>query len=398
MPMLEEYHYTNSIKFLPFAYSFVVLVSLFLIKLKRYGNALIFFLSFNIAVTAAYVSNGLLFPPSYLPDQYHYLGIGQLIVDYFSEGSTTILKYPLKPIIVASFFAPLYAAFGPSIFLGQLMNCIFTATLVTYVYNWLGGQLTRLKFCFAFVLLAYPSFYLWMTLNLREAFYMLCTAIALKSLTNKNFANFFWVCIPLTIVKFQVVLALLIAYLFSEMYVNKVHPRVIFSVFVVFLIIVYGFHVGYFAEKQFTMEYIVRLKSSMENEGGGSSVRSERDSSGVPVVNLKTVLIGYFRGNFMPLPGQSFKLSLLLSSMENFVLLLLFMTAFIRGLWYSFVKQYPMIFFYFLISSFLNSFVVSNLGTIMRYKLSYMYFAVVIFTILLIQDLGKYSRFKRDRA
>jgi hypothetical protein len=129
------------------------------------------------------------------------------------------------------------------------------------------------------------------------------------------------------------------------------------------------------------------MKESFESQGGGSAMPAERDEFGEFVLSPQTLVLGWFRGNFMPLIGQGTQLSILLNSIENTILLLFFIVFSLKGYWKKLLENYPLLFFYFAISSFVNTFVVSNLGTLARYKLPYMYFMVcVIITYLINKD------------
>jgi hypothetical protein len=394
--MLEEYHYTNSLKFLPFAYSYMLVFSLILLKQKKNSESFLFFLSFHIALGTAYIANGLLFPPKYMPDQYNYLIIGNHIIDYYRNGNPHMWIYPPKMLLQSAIFMPLYYFFGNSIFLGQILNCLFCAHLTLLMYQWFRPKITGGASFFFLTLLSYPSYYLWMSLNLREGLYMILTGFALYHLHHKNYSKYILICLPIMFLKFQIVLFTICGNLLAEIYQHKAHPRIVVALTLGLIILLSGFKTGYLQSEQLSVNYLVYMRGAMQREGGGSSVdvSPEQYNSFHP----SRFLYDYFRGNFMPLPGQGFKLSVLLSSLENFVILLLFLIVTIRKLWLPCLRQCPTLFFYFVIASVVNSFVVSNLGTIMRYKLSYMYFMVIFLTVICINDLNRFRRFHKTKA
>jgi hypothetical protein len=387
--MLPEFHYENALKFLPFAWAYVAFVSLIFLKLNQKQTALLFFLSFHICLFAGYAANEILFSPSYFPDQWNYYASARQLVGYFLD-SGPFSKYGPTVWIQSLVFLPFYIIFGPSLFLGQIVNSIFTAHLVALVFNWLSPKLNGKYFLFSLLLLGYPSFYNWCSLNYREALIMLLTGFLIINLEKNRLFSCSFALFVLFLIKLQVVVFLLLGYSFGHLYKHKAGPRIIVPLFFSVLSFFTLINSGYFNTKWFDFNYLITMKESFESQGGGSAMPAEKDEFGEFVLTPQSLALGWFRGNFMPLLGQGTQLSILLNSIENTILLAIFLLFSIKAGWKKILAEYPLLFFYFVLFSFVNTFVVSNLGTLARYKLPYMYFIVCVMVVHLINKEQNY--------
>ncbi|CAM4378621.1 MAG: hypothetical protein LEGION0403_FIIPPAGN_00671 [Legionella sp.] len=320
---------------------------------------------------APFCLNGVLFDPRYMPDQFTYWRMLSAIRDFnynsnFYNSRVTEAAY-------------MYALF-PLPFV-ETVNSLgfFNKFLMISVFIWASAVL-RLRGWVLWFLLFYPSLILYSSLGLRDM--LICTMMLMALWTlMRGWYLVTLICLILLVqIKMQNALLVVLfsaVYLFdkySNLHYTKKQLFALFAAFATLLYLAFPFMVN-------KIEY---YRLSMYLEDGGQLA----DYHAIVSLGdcLWQIVLGLFRALFYPLPWMAKTKLQLLQSLENIAVVGV-LAVFTWRSYQELPKQTLMWFCFFLSGMCMYGLIVSNVGTIVRYKLPF----IVVYLIFLSYERVRYN-------
>jgi len=338
-----------------------------------YKIPLSYFLIILGHLALVFLTNDVLFPMNYMPDQFKYFNTAAQIrenldfihyQDYFSAltVSTASLFFSLFPILIIE-----------SVFSIAIINFMLYAFLFIFLYkrNILIGN-TK------WVYLFYPSFALYAAIGARDTLILVFMILSVYQLYKGNTILSIVISLPLVFIKFQNFFILILSILlFKTLDSNKFFT--LKNIFKILIVIA-----GLFVFIQFvSIGEINQFRYSMFLEDGGNT------SQYIPISNYFDFAVAGLTGGmymlFKPFLWETSNILQLVQSFENLGMFYLI---------YLIVKKLKKInnkFKYFLIIYFsiamvIYGIVVFNFGTAARYKYTFIV-VFIIFSMKLINDI-----------
>lgn len=318
-------------------------------------------------VAMVFLTNDVLFPVSYMPDQLGYV----YCADMRRGGSGTWCGELIgKNTLNASWF---FALFPMPFIVSVRSIALVNAVLIVWLYIYLSGKgffSSRARL----VYLLYPSFVLYGAVAVRDIAIAICMFMAIYYLLEKKspLLGVVWVT-PLFFIKQQNALMTLIPFALA-MVAGKSRVRMVVAVvlgFVFALVMLLG--AGYLAE-------LNDYRNAFYAEDGGIGKIPPLSSS--PPVLLFELLIGAFSILLMPLPWQAGNAFQLIQSLENVLMMWLVVQCWRRRARPGMANAFMNLKIFFVSSMAIYGAVISNYGTAARYR-----FAFILLFILFAERL-----------
>lgn len=320
--------------------------------------------------------NGVLFPVSYMPDQFKYWGavnairFGELgFFEALLEGNVeqgaaflALLPFPLVP-------TPLSLGF-------------FNSALFAGLFFWLYKKEVFTRFSAWFYLL-YPSLALYSALSLRDGFVFVFMVVAAQLAREGRWLPMLVVFAPLYMIKFQnffILAPVLLAYLlFGIRHVGMSALRGV-------VVLILG-AAGLVAVSPFALPLVNFFRKAMYVENGGDPDDVERISGPMEFVSE-----GMTSGlDFLakPLPWEATNSLQLIQSAENLGILAV-LALLVRAAWRRNPRHLVFWLLFFIFALSVYGLVVFNYGTAVRYRYPF----VVLFVIVVAAECRVHSLFK----
>lgn len=316
-----------------------------------------------------FVTNGVLFDPLYMPDQYVYFGLVKDIRNFdltnFADKSPTVSSAAAILSVVPVPFIESVRSIG-------IINRFLYVIFLFYMLK--RGFLNR--FALYFYLL-YPSLLLYSSLSLRDMLIAIFMVLGFIYIINRRVFISFIVSMPLLLIKpqnFAIQLFFLLCYMiFSEWGCIFKKPKLVLMFIAVSSMIVAFF---------LNLEYLQYYRAAMYAEDGGDPMLIEDIGTGLGLLTNGISSGLYFL--LKPFPWEAINLLQLIQSVET-----LFVTFFL--FWVTakcyFSNRSKTIFwvFFLLVSSTIYGLVVFNYGTASRYRFPLVLTFVVVMTYEILQ-------------
>lgn len=322
-----------------------------------------------------YCLNNVLFPASYMPDQFSYWHMLYTIRDF----SYNTNLYHTR-VTEASFMY----AFLPLPFI-ETVNSLgfFNKFLMIVIFIWASSVL-KLRGWVLWFLMLYPSLILYSSLGLRDMIICTLMLLALWSLM-RGWYLFTLIFIGL-LVQIKMQNALIVS-LFAMCYVSDRYSHFNFNRKKLMLLMLILFALSYLVFP-FIVEKIEYYRLRMFLEDGG--LVSEYNPINGYFDFLSKGILSIFKALFYPLPWAAKGIFQWVQSIENICIALVLGVFTFNS--YKLIPKQTVMWLLFLLSSMLMyGLVVSNVGTIVRYKLPF----IVVYVILLSYEQ---VRFKKEFA
>lgn len=307
--------------------------------------------------------NGVLFDPHYMPDQFSYWRMLRSIRD-FSYNSNF---YNVRVTEAAYMYA-----FLPLPFIETINSLgFFNKFLMISVFIWASSVL-KLRGWVLWGLLFYPSLILYSSLGLRDM--LICTLMLMALWTLiRGWYLFTLICLAM-LVEIKMQNALLVAlfcggYIFDK-YSGIYYSRKRFLVLAACLVVAAYLAFPLMIDK---IEYY-RFRMFLEDGGAVSAYQPITSFSSC----IGQVILGIFKAFFYPLPWAAQGLLQWLQAIENMVVAMVL--ALFTWQSYQLVPRKTVMWLFFLLAGMaMYGLIVTNVGTIVRYKLPF----VVVYLVLL---------------
>jgi hypothetical protein len=321
-----------------------------------------------------FLTNDVLFPVSYMPDQLGYLNCASM---RRGGDPTWCMALAGKNVLNASwFFAYFPLPFIVSVRSTSLMN----AVLITLLYAYLDrrgffSERARLFYLF------YPSFVLYAAVGARDVLIMFCMCMAIYNLIEKRniLLGLCWVS-PLLMIKLQNAFMALVPFAMTIL-AGKSRSRMILAILlgaVFALAMLLG--AGYLAD-------LNKYRTSFYAEDGGVGEVPLLSSSVMLPVELLMGAIGVV---LMPLPWQAGKAFQLIQSIENLVVMGLMIGYWRRPAKPGRENDFMNLKIFLVSSMVIYGAVVFNYGTAARYRFPFV-LLFIIFADRLTQSPKKHA-------
>ena len=313
-----------------------------------------------------FLVNDVIFPASYMPDQFKYLNVVQHLRSFdFEHGELTTVKW-----------AGWMFTFFPLPFVETIKSLgFFNRFAASALIVWLYAYKNIRNWPIVFITL-YPSFVLYSSMSLRDTLILCLMILSLFSFVDGKKVLFVAFIFLLFIIKFQNALLLLIFALLHQFTINPRKKSInLFLLAGLTLLLVFYFQNN-------LIDAINTSRLAMFIEDGGDLVDFEE------IVDLLDLIFGGLQSAVMfllkPLPWEAKNLFQIIQSFEN--ILLIVILFFIHLSIYKKNRLICIKYLLFLTLSFMvYGSIVSNVGTAARYK----------FTFVVIVVLGLYYESKR---
>lgn len=317
-----------------------------------------------LALTLGFLSaspffvNDVLFPATYMPDQFRYLNVVQHLRSFdLNHGDFTTVKW--AGWMLAFFPLPLVETIKSLGF----FNRFATSALIVWLYAYKNIRGWPIVF-----MLFYPSFILYTSVSLRDALIVFLMISAILSYVDKKIFSFIILLFFLYLIKFQNALFLLIFICLHECGddIRKNYIRSLFLLGMTLLILYYY--------QSTLIDKINIYRLNMFVEDGGNPVDLDQSLTIFDLVfgSLQSAINFHLK----PLPWQAENAFQIVQSIENILLIVILFIVYV----YAF-RQNFMIFikyFIFLVFSFsVYESVVFNYGTAARYKFPFITIVVL---------------------
>jgi hypothetical protein len=325
----------------------------------RFGLIPIWLLFFLILFAfTPFFLNDVLFPASYMPDQFRYFDSTQRLRDFNFETSGNNLKLDVSNWILASIPLPYIETIKSLGFFNRLIATV----LIIWLYaskNLRGWPLLLILF--------YPSFLLYSSLALRDTLVLTFMILAVVFYIEKRILLALIVSLPLAIIKFQNFF-LIIIYFVIHSYFTK--DSVIHRFRHLFIVIILAGLTPYILTIIDLVDFY-RRALFIEDGGMYSLYIHINTLDEFAVAAIKSA--PYFL--MKPLPWEANSLLQLIQSLENCLILISLIYIFIKA--YKVDRSIAIKWFIYLVAAFsIYGLVIFNFGTAVRYKFP---FIIIIF-------------------
>ena len=315
-----------------------------------------------------FMTNYVLFPPSYMGDQFTYFNASL----FSRNGIETIDKFIPSVFVASKLFSYFPIPIINSIFSLSIINFIIYVILYIFLKN--NNIFTRFS---EYFFLIYPSLALYSALALRDLmvlFFMILFFYFL--LSKKNYLLSILSIIPLIWLKNQNALILIISLLLYIILNIKKYNR-----FVIFLIIISSIGTFILFQRYFNLQNINGLRFYfyyVENP--------ERISEFYPINSWIELFVFSFFSFFTfvlePLPWKAGSLLQLFQSLENLIIIIIIISC-LRQNRGSILRKEKILLVLFLVFSFLiYGLIIINAGTAARYRFPFIVAFIIFYSYI----------------
>ena len=319
-----------------------------------------------------FLTNNLLFPISYMPDQFRYINSAS----HIRESLDFIHFYDYDSSITVSTASGIFSLFPipflKSVFSIAIINFILYATMFIFLY-----RKKILRGYGIYFYLFYPSFALYSAIGTRDTLILFFMILSVYQVHKGNTILSIVISLPLLLIKFQN----FFIFFLSLLIYKGIDKGNIFSLKNIYKIILSLIATVIFLQF-FSIEEINSIRLAMYIEDGG-----EIDNY-VALSGYLDFIITSFSGAFYmvlkPFIWEAHSVLQIIQSIENiFIFIILYkLTTNLKRVKNPF-KNFLMV--YFLIAMAIYGIVVFNFGTASRYKYTFI-IVFIIFSIKLIRD------------
>jgi len=324
-----------------------------------------------------FVTNNVLFPVSYLPDQEKYLTIASYI-----RGDPTVRSeffslpnYGITVRTAATIFAYFPVPFVGAVQAIGLVNVLLY--FLGYLYLQRRGIHSRLARWFY---LLYPSLALYSALALRDTLILLFMIFSVDSFLRKKYLFSLLMTVPLFLLKFQNALLLWVVYFAFLLLTERKFWMILLA-----LIMSIGIFVAF--RRYFSISLLETYRKAFYIENGGSA------SSYVPIGGLggwaRVLITAIPNFLFAPMPWQARNGLQLIQGLENAVVLYLFVRLiYLKRRFHLKSHTFLFLLLFICISSVVYGIVILNFGTAARYRFP---FVTIFLVYLSVYTVGRPS-------
>lgn len=308
---------------------------------------------------AIYLFNGVLFPPSYMPDQFGYLRLAENIrnFDYDNKSNLLLGTTVLIPSIFFGFFP---IPFINSIYSIGIIN--FFLYLFIFLFMYKKGFLTSKPLVYFYLL--YPSLLLYSSVALRDMliFCLMFFGTYLILVYKKSLFGLI-AFIPLTFIKFQNFIILILSFFIGLFFSKKTNIKNTLSTLLFIIILFFLF------EDYFTLEKINYFRLNFYNEN-----ITPLSEPFIPITSYSDLILHSFpsalRFMFRPLPWEEIGIFQILQFIENCSIAILISHIFYYNIKFKLLPTYEVkvLNTMLLIAFVIYGLVIYNSGTAVRYK------------------------------
>ena len=331
-------------------------------------------------IVIIFLLNGVLFPTTYMPDQFRYL---QATQDFRQTLSLSDLAFTQS--IPGAVFSLIPLPFINSVQSIAMINFILYLSIFVFMKK---KNISNNAVDYFYLL--YPSLMLYSSVALRETLVLLVMIISIYMIVirNQHIVGIIF-ALPLILFKIQnfliIVLVLFLFRLVSEKITFK--KILFFSMFIVLFIIIKEYRISIWTlDQYFSLEKMEMYRNYMYYENTGSREIGYVPISGwisLPILSIK----GIFSMLFEPLPWHVKNPLQLIQSLENIAIIILLFYLNTRKIYNKVIKQ-KIIFIniFLLVSMSLYGLMVFNYGAAARYRFGILTIYIVIYFCLIKYD------------
>ena len=353
-------------------YAYVLVCTLFLL----YRIPAKYFIVISAHLFFVFLTNDVLFPAGFMPDQFRYIYAASNIRESgfdLSIYQNFDMNYSVNVSNSALFFALFPIPFLDSIYSISIINFILYSLIFIYLYN--NKILTGFSIWFY---LLYPSLALYSAIGGRDIIILLIMIMSFYQVYKGNSITSVIVATPLLFIKFQNFILYLIAlllYLLIKKYSKK-------TVLKFTLLLSLAISLLIFSLSLISLDEINFIRLNMFLEDGGIEAEYNVLNSWADIIRYG--LTGVVFTFLYPLPWDINGPLQLYQWFENIIIIAI-ITVIIKKLIKLHNKFKYLLFSYLIIYSSVYGLIVSNYGTLARYKFSFI-LVFIIFSIKLIHD------------
>ncbi len=341
-----------------------------------------------------FLTNGVLFPPSYMPDQFKYLSVAQEVRGM--DDVSALDRYRVAIDLAGYFFGYFPLPIINSIYSISIIN--FILYLGLYIFLRQNGIMEKMSL---WTFLMYPSLLLYTSVSLRDTIILFFMVIGLWMFLR---GRTFWAIIlhlPLALLKMQnlgiiaatVLVYYLLAIFFPRISRRRVHPLVAVALLMAVTVILLYFY-------QYGLKLLNIYRNAFWREDMGMARDMARDNFVNPMTKIDTFgelivetlkNIPYFL--FKPLPWEAQSGLHLVQSVENLVVgacVVFIIAVAVRRR--TMGPEMAFLLIYFLIALAVYGLTVWNFGTAARYKFPYVAIFLVFFSHFHRNHVGRVDR------
>lgn len=328
-----------------------------------------------------FLTNGFLFPISYMPDQLRYVYCTMELRD--TMDFLNYIQYEKSSKVA---FSSLIFALFPML----SITSVYSISIINFlIYSFLFMFLYKKKLLVGNAMLFYlifPSFALYAAVSLRDMLILLFMTLSIYALYKKQMLLSVLISIPLLYIKvqnFMILIAAILIYKTLEKRNLKSKKTLIRVIVLTILLVAFA--------SMFAIDEINSIRRSMYAEDGG--IRENY----IPIVGYLDFAITGFIGSFYmilkPLIWEVRSPLQLVQSIENIVVFYMIYKIYqeqkiVRDKFVNFL------FIYFFVGMFIYGLVVYNFGTASRYRFTF----EVVLIVFSLSILHKHKKLEKSKA